>query len=109
MNQVDTHITTLMKCAAVCAQTTTHCLGLGEEHAEVDHITAMIDCNELCLVTANFAARQSPYTEQLMELCAEVCRSCADECERLSDGDSTMDACAKICRDCADACDEMTE
>lgn len=103
----DKHLELLQKCSATCAATTTHCLEMGDEHAEVDHITTMIDCSTICATAADFVARKSSNAGAVMELCAEICRQCAIECEQHADGDDLMLACAKVCRECADECDEI--
>lgn len=94
-------------CHNICVETISHCLLLGGEHASADHIRLLMDCAEICDVSADFMLRGSHRHDKVCGVCAEVCRDCASECERLAHGDVTMMRCAETCRQCADSCRRM--
>lgn len=97
----------LMKCYQSCTETITHCLDMGGDHADTDHINLMLDCAKICHVAADFNMRGSDHQTDINSLCADICRECAAECKKLSDGDDPMERCAEICLECADACSDV--
>jgi hypothetical protein len=96
-----------LHCFATCEETIAHCLKLGGKHAEPEHIATLRDCALLCATSAELMTRNSPYHHDTCVLCAEACRRCADDCERVDARDGMMQECAAECRSCADACDRM--
>jgi hypothetical protein len=95
-----------LECARTCLETVRHCLEMGGEHATAAHITALLDCAELCETSANFMSRGSNLHASVCAACAEACIRCAEECERFPD-DEVMRRCAEICRRCAESCRQM--
>lgn len=93
-------------CNDSCAETVTHCLEMGGEHAEPNHIRLLLDCAEICQTSANFMLRMSDFHGQVCGVCADVCERCAEDCERFGD-DEVMQQCAEACRSCAQSCREM--
>ena len=93
-------------CAQVCNQTLAYCLDQGGDHVEASHLKAMIDCIDVCTLTARLHGRGSPLGEQAMELCAEACKACEESCEGF-EGDETMQLCAATCRECYEHCRSM--
>jgi hypothetical protein len=93
-------------CQNVCTETITHCLQIGGDHAEPNHIRLQMDCAEICLTSANFMLRMSDLHAETCGVCAEVCERCAEDCERFGD-DEMMQQCAQACRSCAQSCHEM--
>lgn len=91
-------------CADVCLNmASTHCLEKGGEHVAPAHFRLMLDCAEICRVSADFMLRNSPRHQLTCGICAEVCDRCAESCEKL-DG---MERCAEACRRCAESCRKM--
>lgn len=90
-------------CARVCNTTLSYCLKQGGDHVKADHLKAMIDCVEICAVTARLHERESPLHQQAMELCAQACKTCEESCEEFGD-DETMKLCADTCRECYEHC-----
>lgn len=91
-------------CHTICLSVATnHCLQLGGQHAEPQHIQLMLSCAEICQSAANFMAIGSERHRDLCRLCADVCRECARECEQLGD----MDDCVAACLRCAESCERM--
>lgn len=95
------------RCHAICLQTVGHCLELGGKHADPAHIRLPLDCAEICQTSANFMLRGSDLHQRTCAVCAEVCRACADDCERLAGSDKMMQECAEQCRRCAESCERM--
>jgi hypothetical protein len=77
----------------------------GWPHAERRHMAHLLDCAAICACNVNFLNRGSLFCDQTCSICADICRSCAEDCERFND--SRMDECARVCRECADVCLEM--
>jgi hypothetical protein len=101
-------IDSCLNCHAACIETATHCLELGGEHASKEHQTLLADCAQACSTSADFMLRMSPQHARYCEICAELCRACAEECDRVGGNDSTMRQCADQCRACAKSCESMT-
>ena len=93
----------MKQCATVCNETLTYCLEQGGEHVEPEHLQAMLDCAEICTLTATLHDRKSAFHKQAMALCAEACKACEESCEEF-EGDATMQACADACRECYEHC-----
>ena len=94
-------------CHRSCTETASHCLQMGGKHASADHIRTLLDCAQMCGVSADFMLRQSPVHPQVCGVCAETCRQCAESCSRLADGDSAMTNCAAVCQRCEQSCESM--
>jgi hypothetical protein len=94
------------ECHWICSATIPHCLEMGGRHAEMRHLRLMIDCAEICALSAGLMSRGSDHHAELCRVCAEICRECAESCARMGD-DAQMMRCAEICRHCAESCAEM--
>ncbi len=81
----------------------THCLEEGGKHTEPKHFRLMMNCAEICQTSANFMLSGSELHHLTCGVCVQVCRLCAESCEKI-DG---MAKCAWACRTCADSCAEM--
>lgn len=60
------------------------------------------DCADVCSLALKLVARGSDKAGELLELCANMCEDCAEECGN-HDHDHCQE-CAKACRECAEAC-----
>jgi hypothetical protein len=69
----------------------------------------MMDCAEICRISADFMLRGSEMSKEVCELCADICEECATSCESFGQDDSQMVDCANACRACAASCREMAE
>lgn len=92
-------------CARTCNETLAYCLEQGGNHVEAQHIKAMIDCVQVCTLTAQLEERGSPLSARAMELCAQACKSCEESCEGFAD-DETMRRCADACLACREHCEQ---
>ena len=95
-------------CHDICTETVAHCLHMGGEHAEQNHIRLLLDCAEICQTSANFMLRTSDFHGQICGICADVCARCAEVCERFGD-DQMIQQCGEACRSCAQSCRAMAE
>jgi hypothetical protein len=95
-----------VQCAQVCEQMIQHCLKQGGPHSAPSHIRLLQDCAEICAVSANFMLRESEFHGRTCAVCADVCLSCAEDCEKMKD-DEMMRMCAEVCRRCAESCQKM--
>jgi len=96
-----------MRCAQTCEQTLAHCLEMGGRHAERNHIALLRDCIRICQTSAAFLLSHSTYHTRTCAVCAEICRACAEDCERIDVKDEQMRECAAACRRCAESCERM--
>ena len=94
-------------CHALCIQLIDHCLTVGGRFAAPAHIRILMDCAQLCTVTADFMARASSFHDRTCTLCAELCRRCAESCDQVAGNDQLIKQCAELCRRCAESCDRM--
>jgi hypothetical protein len=91
-------------CRDVCLNmAATHCLEKGGEHVAPPHFRLMLDCAEICGVSAAFMLRNSAHHKLTCGVCAQICERCAEDCKRVGD----MDACVDACRRCAESCRKM--
>jgi hypothetical protein len=93
-----------LNCHAVCTMTAQHCLVKGGEHADVNVVGVLLDCAELCQVSANFMLRGSPFHAVTCAAAAELCRACEEVCRTVAD-DEQMEHCADVCAACGDSCE----
>ena len=94
-------------CHARCISMISHCLTLGGRYAASAHIRLLMDCAQICTITADFMARTSSFHNRTCSFCAELCRACAESCVQVAGDDQTVKQCAKMCRRCAESCDRM--
>ena len=94
-----------LNCHHICLETVTASLQHGGEHAQANHIRLMLDCSEICQISANFMIRGSELHALTCGVCAEVCTRCADDCDRFDE--AFMKECAEMCRRCAESCQQM--
>jgi hypothetical protein len=97
-------INTLQRCHAIClTMATVHCPETGGEHARPQHIRLMLDCAAICAFTSDAVARKSQFHNRFAALCADVCKTCADDCENIGG----MAESVAICRSCVEACTQL--
>ena len=96
------------ECHDVCVETAIHCLTKGGDHADVEHIRALLDCAQACDTSRDFMLRGSELHHTYCGACADACERCADSCEGMADADEQMRRCAEQCRRCAETCRAMS-
>lgn len=89
-----------LSCHEACTETTARLRmqGPGDE----GQIGALLDCAELCRLTASLVSRDSPLHAMAAALCAESCQRAARDCQRIDD--DAMRRVAETCRRTADQC-----
>ena len=94
------------QCHDTCVRTLyQHCLQLGRQHADPNHVQLMTDCIAACQISADFMLRGSGNHALFCNACAEICEECAESCQAL--GGKEMESCAAICHTCSESCREM--
>ena len=93
------------KAAEACNECAVACLFQENRYDFARCVQLQMDCAEICRLTAAFTARNSELAAQLGWLTAEVCDTCADECERHPL--EQCRGCARACRECASQCRNM--
>lgn len=84
-------------CASTCSATVAYCLTQGGDYVDEHNLKSLIDCMEVCLLTASLVSRGSQYGEQVMQVCAEACRDVAMAAARFEQ-DPHMRSCAGTAR-----------
>ena len=90
-------------CQRACMLTLADMLKAGK----AEHARLILDCAEICQVSANFMIRESESHGYTCAVCAQVCERCAEACEK--SGDEQLKLCAEMCRRCADSCHYMAD
>jgi hypothetical protein len=98
--------------SADCAQTCTVCADacLGEENlAELRKCIALnLDCADICSALGAIALRrlasQDNILRLMLQVCADACQSCADECGLHAAMHKHCRICEAVCRECERAC-----
>jgi len=87
--------------ADVCDQ---HCLAMFREGDKslVDCAARVRELAALCTAASKLAVQESPRLNALLDVCAESCKACEDECRK-------HEAKHEVCKTCADACVAMVE
>lgn len=97
----------LTKKVAACQAACNHCYDACLKEDDVDMMRECIrtdnDCSYICGMVLDFAHKDSPLFNDIVELCAKACEACAEECEKHDHHEHCL-ACAKACRECAEAC-----
>lgn len=100
---------------ATCLQACQHChevcrkaaFGISPAAAQelaADDVRLLLECAELCQLSANWQLAGSQYCRQICGVCAEVCRQCQDRCN----DNEGMQECAAACQRCAESCAAMS-
>ena len=92
-------------CQRECASCSAHCASMLSQ-GKSQHLQTLqtcADCAEICAVTASIVARDGPFTQIMLQACADACARCAEACEKFPD-DAHMKRCAEECRRCEQAC-----
>ena len=97
-------------CAQICSSCADACLGEDMVKELTQCIRLNLDCADVCYTTGVLATRRTGSNElviqRMLEVCAEACRLCGDECERHAGHMEHCRICAETCRRCETACRE---
>jgi len=101
----------MSECIDNCFEATQACEWCATECIQMDD-EEMSRCIELCRDVADVAtlharmmARDSDYSSELAETCADLCVECADECEQFDH--EHCQVCADVLEECVDSCRDM--
>lgn len=103
--QMQECIQNCFNCHKTClSMAANHCLEMGGKHVEPAHFRLMLDCAEICQMSANFMLRGSVHHAHVCAECTDICDDCARSCERVGD----LEDCVQACRRCAESCRAMS-
>ena len=101
-------IEALFDCAQTCTTCADACLAEGDVVALRECIRRCLDCADVCTgigrILSRRATSDAPGLKLLLETCAEICRACAEECERHAAHHVHCRVSAEVCRRCERAC-----
>jgi hypothetical protein len=69
-------------------------------------LSILVDCAEICYVTAVYMSQGDTFSEELSRSCAELCEKCACICDVYDD--LPYQASVKACMRCAASCKELS-
>jgi hypothetical protein len=87
-------------CQKACTQAMNYCLQQGSKYLDMNLMSVLRDCAEMCTICANLATDGSEFMGRTSQICREMCERCATACETAID-DPQMKACVDACRQCA--------
>ncbi|MBY0431447.1 MAG: four-helix bundle copper-binding protein [Rhodospirillales bacterium] len=90
----------------VCLECLAYCMEQGGQYAEEERLQILVDCADICHLSADFMLRGSPRHRLTCGICERICKDCASCCEAMPE-DGMMRRCARVCRTCAAYCGEM--
>lgn len=100
-----------LDCGQACTACADACLGEGMVADLRPCITSELNCADICAATASILSRQTAYdpaiTRTALQACRDVCRLCAEECERHASMHDHCRICAEACRRCEQACEQL--
>lgn len=96
-------IQTLLDCAQSCDHCAVACLDEDYVKMMARCIKLDIDCADMCYMSARMLTRGSELTKQHLQMCADMCKLCGDECEKHKHMEHCKE-CAEACRRCEEAC-----
>ena len=95
---------------AMCALSCTSCADACAAEPDVEELRQCIrlclDCADVCTMLMRVGTRHTGHNAAFLaaalELCADICEACAEECERHHHLHCSL--CAEACRKCAEDC-----
>lgn len=99
-----------LACAQACTACADACMSESDEAMPMLRkcMRSCADCADVCDMTGRILSRHTEYdaniTRAMLDACATVCRSCADEGERHAQRHEHCRICAEACRRCEQAC-----
>jgi hypothetical protein len=102
-----------LDCAQACTACADACLAEEMVASLTQCIRLNLDCADLCDVTAAVATRRTGSNEgiikRMLEVCAEACRICGEECARHASKHEHCRICADACKRCEGSCRDASE
>ena len=100
-------IQTLTKCVTACETCLTLSIQEGMPASLKDSANLQRDCIDICGVTARFIARSSAQMRRILKECIDICRKCAEECNRQTQEHYLQ--CGDICQECYQICEKFLQ
>jgi hypothetical protein len=95
-------------CAQICTSCADACIAEDMVAQLRQCIRLNLDCTDICLATGALASRRTGSNELMLrmalELCAQACRLCGEECQRHANHHEHCRICAEACQRCERAC-----
>ncbi len=98
-------LTALNECISACNHCFDACLNEEDVKMMAGCIRLDRECADICAYAVQAITRNSPFTKQILQLCADVCEQCGSECGQ-HDHDHCK-RCAEACKKCAEACRKL--
>lgn len=99
------------ECAQTCIACADDCLAEQSVRELVRCIRLNHDCADICETTGKICTRQTALDWTILrgqlEACVDVCRICAEECERHASQHEHCRICGEVCRQCEHACSDL--
>lgn len=92
------HMETFSKCYSICCSCAKKCI----EDKKGETAILCSECADICALMIKWHSQNSEFTNQISELCADVCLKCGEACRR--NGSPHCKQCSDICNECAKAC-----
>jgi hypothetical protein len=94
----------LTECALACQICANDCLRVNNSESLMRCIQLSLDCADVCHLTIKLLLRNSEILDDQLDVCAEICALCAEECNRHYSKISQCRQCAELCILAEEAC-----
>ena len=95
-----------IRCAQACNKCFKECLEKDNINDLKDALSVLVDCAEICYVTAVYMSQDNTFSEELSRSCSALCEKCASICGSYED--LPCQASVEACKKCAAACKELS-
>lgn len=106
----DTNPQSCINACIACAQACNKCFKACLEKDNINELkkalSILVECAELCYVTAAYMSKDNTFSVELGRSCAELCEKCASICESYED--LHCQASVEACRQCAAECKALS-
>jgi len=100
-------INACITCAQSCNKCFKACLEKDNLNDLKGALSILVECAEICYVTAVYMSKDHIFSKELSKSCAELCERCASICEPY--GNLPCQESVEACRQCATLCKELSE
>lgn len=92
------HMHLLMNCFSACCACAKMCIDEGHKKSAI----LCNECADVCSLAIKFHSSDSEFNKQVLQLCAQVCKRCGEECSKMEAAHCKQ--CSVLCFECAEAC-----
>lgn len=100
-------IDSLYVCFTECSYSEFACLHEKNAKKLINCIELLSECSTMCLYASKMIECSGEFAIEICDACADLCISCAGECEKHKNLDFCRN-CAEVCRQCAANCRKLT-